>query len=88
MTIEKFKIPISMLSPTVDPAQLGFDDTSVTGAPERNHRARAGERGLDGEFAPDTAYGRAAQRLAELAQAIAEWSEGETKQDGRIITEL
>jgi len=28
MTIEKFKIPISMLSPTVDPAQLGFDDTS------------------------------------------------------------
>ncbi len=28
MTIEKFKIPVSMLSPSVDPAQLGFDDTS------------------------------------------------------------
>ncbi|MDH4187003.1 MAG: AAA family ATPase, partial [Nitrospira sp.] len=28
MTIDKFKIPVSMLSPTVDPAQLGFDDTS------------------------------------------------------------
>ena len=32
--------------------------------------------------------GRAAQRLAELAQAIVEWSEGETKPDGRIITEV
>ena len=48
----------------------------------------AGERNLDGEYAPDTVYGRAAQRLAELAQAIAEWSEGETKPDGRIITEV
>jgi lon-related putative ATP-dependent protease len=48
----------------------------------------AGERGLDGEYAPDTVYARAARRLAELAQAIAEWSEGETKQDGRIITEV
>ena len=28
MTVDKFKIPISMLSPDVDPAQLGFDDTS------------------------------------------------------------
>jgi putative FmdB family regulatory protein len=28
LTIEKVKIPVSMLSPTVDPAQLGFDDTS------------------------------------------------------------
>ncbi len=28
MTIDKFKIPVSMLSPSVDPAQLGFDDTS------------------------------------------------------------
>jgi len=28
MTVDKFKIPVSMLSPTVDTAQLGFDDTS------------------------------------------------------------
>jgi predicted ATP-dependent protease len=48
----------------------------------------AGERNLNGAYAPDTVYGRAAQRLAELAQAIAEWSEGETKPDGRIITEV
>ena len=48
----------------------------------------AGERGLDGEYPPDTVYGRAAQRLAELAQAIAEWSEGETKPNGSIITEV
>ena len=48
----------------------------------------AGERNLEGEYTPDTVYGRAAQRLGELAQAIAEWSEGETKLDGRIITEV
>jgi lon-related putative ATP-dependent protease len=47
----------------------------------------AGERGLEGEYAPDTIYGRAAQRLAELAQAVAEWSEVEAKSEGRIITE-
>ena len=28
MTVDRLKIPVSMLSPTVDPAQLGFDDTS------------------------------------------------------------
>ncbi|HKP00403.1 MAG TPA: hypothetical protein VJU02_02105, partial [Nitrospiraceae bacterium] len=28
MTVEKFKIPASMLSPAVEAAQLGFDDTS------------------------------------------------------------
>ena len=28
MTIEKFKVPVSMLSPKVDPGQLGFEDTS------------------------------------------------------------
>jgi lon-related putative ATP-dependent protease len=47
----------------------------------------AGERGLEGEYAPDTIYGRAAQRLAELAQAVAEWSEVEAKSEGHIITE-
>ena len=27
MILDKFRIPVSMLSPTVEPAQLGFDDT-------------------------------------------------------------
>jgi predicted ATP-dependent protease len=48
----------------------------------------AGERGLDGEYPPDTVYGRAAQRLVELAEALAEWGEGEAKTEGHIITEL
>ncbi|HYK88981.1 MAG TPA: ATP-binding protein, partial [Acidobacteriota bacterium] len=28
MTTDKFKLPVSMLSPTVDPGRLGFEDTS------------------------------------------------------------
>src|SRR5512147_3195770 len=28
MTVDRLKIPVSMLSPDVEPAQLGFDDTS------------------------------------------------------------
>lgn len=70
MTTDKFKLPASMLSPTVDPGQLGFEDTS--------------------ELEPlskTVGQGRAAQRLAELAQAVAEWSDIETKSEGRIITE-
>jgi lon-related putative ATP-dependent protease len=47
----------------------------------------AGERGIDGEYPPDTVFGRAAQRLAEMAQAVAEWGEGEERPAGRIITE-
>ncbi len=47
----------------------------------------AGERGLDGTYPPDTVFGRAAQRLEEMAQAVAEWSEGEDKSSGCIITE-
>ena len=47
----------------------------------------AGERGLDGAYPPETVFGRAAQRLEEMAQAVAEWSEGEEKPGGRIITE-
>jgi lon-related putative ATP-dependent protease len=47
----------------------------------------AGERGIDGEYPPDTVFGRAAQRLAEMAQAVAEWGEGEERPEGRIITE-
>ncbi len=33
----------------------------------------------------DTVFGRAAQRLEEMAQAVAEWSEGEEKPGGPII---
>jgi predicted ATP-dependent protease len=47
----------------------------------------AGERGLDGLFPPDTVFGRAAQRLEEMAQIVAEWGEGEGKTEGHIITE-
>jgi len=47
----------------------------------------AGERGLDGTYPPDSIYGRAASRLEEMAQAVAEWGEGERKQGGHIITE-
>lgn len=47
----------------------------------------AGERDLDGTYPPDTVFGRVAQRLEEMAQAVAEWGEGEEKPSGRIITE-
>lgn len=47
----------------------------------------AGERDLEGLYPPDTVFGRAAQRLAELAEALAEWSESEPKQGNHIITE-
>lgn len=47
----------------------------------------AGERALDGTYPPETVFGRAAARLEEMAQAVAEWSEGEEKPGGRIITE-
>jgi hypothetical protein len=45
----------------------------------------AGERGLDGLYPLDTVFGRAAQRLEEMAQAVAEWSEGEEKPGGPMI---
>jgi hypothetical protein len=47
----------------------------------------AGERGLDGLYPLDTVFGRAAQRLEEMAQAVSEWGEGEEKPGGHIITE-
>lgn len=46
----------------------------------------AGERGLDGLYPPDTVYGRAAQRLEEMAQVVAQWGDGEER-SGHIITE-
>jgi hypothetical protein len=47
----------------------------------------ADERGLDGTYPSDSVFGRAVQRLEEMAQAVAEWSEGEEKSSGRIIME-
>ena len=47
----------------------------------------AGERGLDGAYPPDSVFGRAALRLEEMAQAVAEWGEGEEKPSSHIITE-
>lgn len=47
----------------------------------------AGERAIDGEYPPDTVFGRAAQRLAEMAQAVAEWGDSEEQPRGRIIME-
>jgi lon-related putative ATP-dependent protease len=47
----------------------------------------AGLRGLDGMYPPDTVYGRAAQRLEEMAQAVADWSGAEARSEGPIITE-
>jgi lon-related putative ATP-dependent protease len=46
----------------------------------------AGDRGLDGVYPPESLYGRAARRLEEMAQAVADWGEAE-KPGGRIITE-
>jgi hypothetical protein len=39
-------------------------------------RIASGERRLDGSCPSDSVFGRAAQRLEEMAQAVAEWSEG------------
>lgn len=47
----------------------------------------AGDRGLDGLYPSDSVYGRAARRLEEMAQAVADWGEAELKPEGRIITE-
>ena len=47
----------------------------------------AGFRGLDGEYPSDTVYGRAARRLEEMAQAVADWSGSEARSEGQIITE-
>lgn len=47
----------------------------------------AGERGLDGEYPPETVYGRAAERLEEMAHMVAEWGDGEERPGGHIIAE-
>jgi predicted ATP-dependent protease len=47
-----------------------------------------GERGTDGSYPPDSIYGRAAQRLGEMAQAVADWGEaqkGETTKESNKI---
>jgi hypothetical protein len=43
--------------------------------------------GLDDSYPSDSVFGRAAQRLKEMAQAVAKWSEGEEKPSRHIITE-
>jgi hypothetical protein len=48
-------------------------------------RIASGERRLDGTYPSDSVFGRAAQRLEEMAQAVAEWSEGEEKPSRQII---
>lgn len=47
----------------------------------------AGERGLDGAYPPDSVFGRAARRLEEMAEVVAQWSEGEERPGGHIIAE-
>jgi hypothetical protein len=42
---------------------------------------------LDGTHPPDSVFGPPVQRLAEMAQAMAEWGEGEEKPSRHIITE-
>jgi hypothetical protein len=49
-------------------------------------RIVSGEWRLDGTYPSDSVFGRAAQRLEEMAQAVAEWSEEEEKPSGHIIT--
>jgi lon-related putative ATP-dependent protease len=61
--------------------------TTIEEALELLTGVAAGERGLDGLYPPDTLFGRAAQRLEEMAQVVAEWSEGEERPGGHIITE-
>lgn len=41
----------------------------------------AGERGADGKFPPDTIYGRAAHRLAEMARIAAAWEKQPSLRD-------
>lgn len=48
----------------------------------------AGERGLDGTYPSNTVFGRATQRLDEMAQAVVEWRKGQAEPGGHIITEL
>ncbi|MGZ8374845.1 MAG: hypothetical protein ACXW4A_07880 [Nitrospira sp.] len=50
-------------------------------------RTASGEQRLDGSYPPDSVFGCAAQRLEEMAQAVAEWSEEEEKPNRHIITE-
>lgn len=44
----------------------------------------AGERGLDRAYPPDTVFGRAAQRLEEMAQAVAEWGKGKRNREDTL----
>ncbi len=50
-------------------------------------RIASDERGLDDSYPSDSVFGHAAQRLEEMAQAVAEWSEEEEQPSRHIITE-
>lgn len=75
MPADNYKVPASMPSPAVDPERLGFDDTSelvpLTETIGHQCAVEALEFGLQRKSA--------ARRLEEMAQAIAEWGEGEVK---------
>ncbi len=47
----------------------------------------AGKRDLDGTYPPDTVFGRAAQRLGDMALVVEEWSEGGERRGGHMIAE-
>ena len=51
--------------------------TTIEEALELLTGVAAGERGLEETYPPDTVFGRAAQRLEEMAHAVAQWSERE-----------
>ena len=53
--------------------------SSIEEAIELLTGVQAGDRRLDGLYPSDSVYGRAARRLEEMAQAVAEWGEGEIR---------
>jgi hypothetical protein len=56
-------------------------------AVERLTRIASGEQRLGGSYPADSVSSCSAQRLEEMAQAVAEWSEEEEKPSRHIITE-
>jgi hypothetical protein len=64
-----------------------FPAHTIEEAVELLTRTASGEQRLDGSYPPDSVFGCAAQRLEEMAQAVAEWSEEEEKPSRHIITE-
>ena len=46
---------------------------------------QAGERGLNGEYPPDTIYGKVQKRLREMIKVAAAWSEQDVEETSQII---